>query len=247
MGAGLGSPGALPFAPGPGADGGQELGVGPGGAVVGAEFDAGDGGGAGPGASGDQDFAGVHQAAAGHKVGYAGGNHQGTDADVGDGVAGVVGAVGVAVGAFHLVAVEVSGDGVNAVEPFDAGHTVPAGDDQAQGVAVLGRDGFVVHCPGQQDVVGDLGYGEAALVPLALVALHAFVQAGEYEFGGVRVEAGFVQQGAEGSAGPAGSADGFVEPGLAQGAGGEEGAAVAGAFQGDGSGHGGAGHQVGQG
>ena len=90
----------------------------------------------------------------------------------------------VAVGDGLLVALERLGDRRDPREPLDAGHAVPAGDEQAHRGAVLRLERPAVHLVGEQHLGAQrLGEREAALVVVLDAALHAVVGAGEHELG----------------------------------------------------------------
>jgi hypothetical protein len=92
---------------------------------------------------------------------------------------------------------------------------------------VLGLKRPAVHFVGEDDLVAHRFLdGEAAFVGVGDVALDTLVEAGEHEFDCFGAESGVFEDPAERGAGPFGGADGLDEPGLADGTGVEEGAAV---------------------
>jgi len=80
-------------------------------------------------------------------------------------------------------------------EPLDAGHAVPAGNDQAQREAVLRWQGLPVHLVGEQDFrAGRLGDGQAAGVRLVLPALQPAVGAAGNDLDRLGKQTGLVEQ-----------------------------------------------------
>src|SRR6185312_17497284 len=93
----------------------------------------------------------------------------------------------------------------------------PAGDDQAERKAVLGRKRLPIDLVGEKDLVAlRLGDRKAPLVGVLEVALDAAVEAAEDDLLRLGGEAGLLEERRERRAGPLGGADGALEPGLAQ-------------------------------
>ena len=100
---------------------------------------------------------------------------------------------------------------------------------------MLGRQRRAVHLVGQQGLAG-VPERQRALVGLGPAALQSAVEAGEQRLHRAVAHAGLFEQRRQRGAAPLGGADRLRQPGLADRARLEEGAAVAGALEGDGHG-----------
>lgn len=103
----------------------------------------------------------------------------------------------------------------------------------------MGRQRLSVDRVGQEEVVaGGLGHRETPLVLLLDATLDPPIQAGEDHLNGVVQRSGRFQKRPQGRTRPLGIPDGLEQPRLAERAGRKLGPAVAGTFQGHGSGDG---------
>ena len=169
---------------------------------------------------------------AGLELGNPGRQQERARLDAGDGRPRVVLGGVDQVGAGLLVAVERLGEQGDPAQPLDRGHAVPAGHDQPQRVAVLGREGLAVDPPGEQDLLAHrLGQGQAALVVVLQAALDAPVGPGEQDLDGPGAGPGLLEQGGQRRTRPLGRAHRLLQPGLADRPRVEPGPAVAGALQ----------------
>ena len=190
-----------------------------------------------PGASAQVAGTDFQQPIAGREVGDPGRDHQRAREHPRDRLPRVVGRLAEAIAAGLLVALEGLVEDGDPIEPLDAGHPVPAGHDQAQREAVLGRQRLAVHRVGDQHLVAKrLGQRQAALVLLHLAALEAPIETPEEHLHRLPLEPRLVEQAAQRDAGPLGVPDRLQQPRLAERAGREPGAPVAGALQGHGEG-----------
>ena len=238
VGAGGRLPAEAPAGPGPGRRLPLQLGRPPAAAAVDADLDPGHRGQARPGAAGQQVAAGREEPDAGLELGDAGGQHERAGLDAGHRRPRVAleGVDQVAAGL--LEAGERLGEHADPAQPLDRGHAVPAGHDQPQRVAVLGRQGPAVDPPGEQDLGAHrLVQGQAALVVLLQPALDAPVGATEQHLDGVRADPGLLEQGRQGRPGPFRRPHRLLQPGLADRPRVQPGPPVAGALQGHRRGH----------
>ena len=100
---------------------------------------------------------------------------------------------------------------------------------------MLGLERPPVHFIGEQNLGAQrVRHGQAARVVVLVALLSAVVGSGEDQLHCIGLHSGVFQNGGEGSAGPLSRADGLVEPRLADWAGQQPGATVAGTFERDG-------------
>ena len=116
--------------------------------------------------------------------------------------------LGIAVGGGHLESLKLFANGLDRIEPFDAGHPIPAWQKKPKGVAMLGLQWLPVHLIDQHHffAVGFF-HVQAALVDLDLIPLDPLVGAGEDDVHRIVIEPGFIQYALQRSAGPFGVAD----------------------------------------
>ena len=135
------------------------------------------------------------------------------------------------------IPLERPGERGDAPQPLHVRHAVPPGHDESRGGAVLRQQRLPVHLDGDQHVLAHrFGERQAALVRALLAVLDPAVESLERDLDRVGGHAGLPQERRERRPRPLGGADRFPQPGLAEWAGLEHRASVAGAFQGDGNG-----------
>ncbi len=127
-------------------------------------------------------------------------------------------------------------DHKDAREPFHRRHAVPAADDDAQREAVGGRQFLAIHAPGEQylglaGLVERQTSGKRNRAGRLRVGDRSGVGAFQHDLDGRFLDFGQIQNRGEGHAGPLGIADGAELPIHALGGGGEEHPAIAGTFE----------------
>src|SRR3954447_3428902 len=200
--------------------------------AVDAHLDALDRSEARPGAAANRAPTRLEDALARREVGHSRRDHQRARHHPRHGLALLVLRLADPVAASLLVAAERAVDDFDAVQPLDARHPVPAGDDEPKREAVLRRERLPVHLVRQQHLLAERRVQrKAALVHLPLATLDAAVESAKHDLTCAVAHSGFVEQRPERHPGPVGGPDGFDQPGLAQRSWRQLGAAVSGALE----------------
>ena len=160
--------------------------------------------------------AGVHQSRPRHKIRHPRRQHQRANPHLADRLPGIIRRVLVAIRLLHLIARERLGDRLYAGKPLDAGHAIPARNQQPQRIAVLRLQRRAVHLIRQQRLVArNLGKRQAALIKLRLAALHALVAPREHNLDRRAVYARRVKDAFQRRSRPFCRADSLKQPRLA--------------------------------
>src|SRR5207302_3517767 len=208
------------------------LGLRPGIAAIGTDFDANDAPSARPGSTVKDAGPEPEPACSRQEIGDPGRHHQRARQHPGHGLAQLVPGAGDVVGGLLLVTAEGPCHHRDRSEPLHVGHAVPSRHHEAQWKPVLRRERLPVDRIGEEDLLArGLGHAEAALIVLLDTTLNPAVHSGEHDLEGALEWSRLFQQWPQGCARPLRGTDRLEQPRLAQRARREIRAAVAGTLE----------------